>query len=173
MKKSSIIAISASVLFILAGCKAKESTYKAAYEKAQEREIADESIKTPTVVEDDSDASVSIVKETPEVSVTKVEPASDVRVTKERVSTIDNNDATKLMTYNVVLGSFSITTNAIGLKDQLVADGYNAFVAQNANGWYRVIAASFGDRESATAEREKIQARYPDRFKDAWLLINE
>ena len=82
-------------------------------------------------------------------------------------------DASKLKMFNVVVGSFTIKTNASNLQESLVADGYNAFLAQNAKGMYRVIVGSFDDRPSATELRESVKAKYPNRFSDAWLLINE
>lgn len=154
--------------FLMVGCKAKESTYKAAYEMAQQKELADESIKTPTQTQ------VETVKnETPAPSVTKVEAPATVKVTVEKVTPVDAGDAGKLKKFNVIVGTFSITTNANGLKNSLIADGYNAFTVQNAKGWYRVVAASFDTREAATSFRETIKQRYAGRFDDAWLLINE
>lgn len=166
MKKSWVFAIAVASVVALAGCKAKESTYKAAYEKAQEKQLADETVNTPQKQHQD-------VEEPVAAKAATASKPSQVKVTTERVTTVNAGDAHKLKTYNVVLGSFSISTNAKGLRDNLVADGYDAFVVQNANGWYRVIAASFEDRESATNSREKIKQRYPDRFSDAWLLINQ
>ena len=157
MRKSWILVVAAVCVAILSGCKAKESMYKAAYDQAKAKELTDNTVKAPEA-EPQTQSAV-------EVPV--------VKVTKERVTTIDADDAGKLKMFNVVLGSFSISTNAKGLKESLVADGYNAFVVQNATGWYRVIVASFDDRESATAFRESIQQRYVGRFNDAWLLINQ
>lgn len=172
MRKGWILVAVAACMIVMAGCKAKESMYKAAYDQAKAKELTDSTVKEP-VTETQTPA-------TPQETVTTnaQQAASEgntpvVKVTKERVTTIDADDASKLKTYNVVLGSFSISTNANGLKESLIADGYNAFVAQNAAGWYRVIVASFDDRESATAFRESIQQRYVGRFNDAWLLINQ
>ena len=79
----------------------------------------------------------------------------------------------QLKKFNVIVGTFSITTNANGLKNSLKSDGYNAFTVQNAKGWYRVVAASFDTREAATSFREAIKQRYAGKFDDAWLLVNE
>lgn len=167
MKFLNGIAFLTIATFLMVGCKAKESTYKAAYEMAQQKELADESIKTPTK------SSVEVVSEDYSApATTKVEDSS-VKVSVERVTPIDAGDAGKLKKYNVIVGTFSITTNANGLKNSLIADGYNAFTVQNANGWYRVVVASFDTREAATSFRETIKQRYEGRFDDAWLLINE
>lgn len=162
----SVAVIATSALLI--GCKAKESTYKAAYEMAQQKELADESVSTVS----QSVETATVKEETPQPTTVKVEEPS-VKVTVEKVTTVDAGDAAKLKTYNVVVGTFSITTNANSLKNSLISDGYNAFTVQNAKGWYRVVAASFGTREEATSFREAIKQRYAGRFDDAWLLINE
>ncbi len=167
MKFLNLTAFIMIATLLMVSCKAKESTYKAAYEMAQQKELADESIKTPTkseveVVTEDYSAPAPV----------KVEDTS-VKVTVEKVTPIDAGDAGKLKKYNVIVGTFSITTNANGLKNSLIADGYNAFTVQNVNGWYRVVAASFDTREGATTFREAIKQRYAGRFDDAWLLINE
>lgn len=176
MRKNWILVVAAVCITVLYGCKAKESMYKAVYEQAKAKELTDNTVKAP---EAEPPTPSPVVAEQDTVAVqepqqtTSVVEVPVVKVTKERVTTIDADDANKLKMYNVVLGSFSISTNAKGLKESLVADGYNAFVAQNATGWYRVIVASFDDRESATAFRESIQQKYVGRFNDAWLLINQ
>ena len=168
MKFTNIFTLAIIATFILVGCKAKESTYKAAYELAQQKNLADESVNTvkPATVEEE------VAKPAEEIPVVKVETPA-VKVTTEKVTTVDAGDSGKLKKFNVIVGTFSITTNANGLKNSLVSDGYNAFIVQNAKGWYRVVAASFDTRESATEFRETIKQRYTGKFDDAWLLINE
>ena len=172
MRKSLILFVAAVCVAILSGCKAKESMYKAAYDQAKAKELTDNTVKAPEA-EPQTQTPVQETVVAPEPQTQSAVEVPVVKVTKERVTTIDADDAGKLKMFNVVLGSFSISTNAKGLKESLVADGYNAFVVQNATGWYRVIVASFDDRESATAFRESIQQRYVGRFNDAWLLINQ
>lgn len=172
MRKSWILVVTAVCVAILSGCKAKESMYKAAYDQAKAKELTDNTVKAPEA-EPQTQTPVQETVVAPEPQTQSAVEVPVVKVTKERVTTIDADDAGKLKMFNVVLGSFSISTNAKGLKESLVADGYNAFVVQNATGWYRVIVASFDDRESATAFRESIQQRYVGRFNDAWLLINQ
>ena len=164
MKFLNTIAIVIIASFLMVACKAKESTYKAAYEMAQQKELADESVKTPEV---QKEATTEVAP-----STVKVE-SSPVRVTVEKVTAVDAGDAGKLKRFNVIVGTFSITTNANSLKNNLIKDGYNAFTVQNAKGWYRVVAASFDTREAATTFREAIKQRYSGKFDDAWLLINE
>ena len=164
MKILNTIAILLVASFLMVGCKAKESTYSAAYQMAQQKELADESVNTP--------AKTVVVEETPAPSAVKVESPA-VKVTVEKVTVVDAGDTGKLKKFNVIVGTFSITTNANGLKNSLISDGYNAFTVQNAKGWYRVVAASFDTREAATSFREAIKQRYSGKFDDAWLLVNE
>ena len=159
MKKNWVLVVAVAVAIGFVSCKAKESSYKAAYEKAQEKPVAEQTL-------------------APEPVVTKPASSSDtssspVRVSTEKITTVNAGDASKLKMFNVVVGSFTIKTNASNLQESLVADGYNAFLAQNAKGMYRVIVGSFDDRPSATELRESVKAKYPNRFSDAWLLINE
>ena len=164
MKFLNTIAMVVIAAFLMVACKAKESTYKAAYEMAQQKELADESVKAPEL---QKEATTEVAP-----STVKVE-SSPVKVTVEKVTAVDAGDAGKLKKFNVIVGTFSITTNANGLKNNLIKDGYNAFTVQNAKGWYRVVAASFDTREAATSFRETIKQRYSGKFDDAWLLINE
>ena len=155
MKKNWVLVVAVAVAIGFVSCKAKESSYKAAYEKAQEKPVAEQTL-------------------APEPVVTKPASSSDtssspVRVSTEKITTVNAGDASKLKMF----GSFTIKTNASNLQESLVADGYNAFLAQNAKGMYRVIVGSFDDRPSATELRESVKAKYPNRFSDAWLLINE
>ena len=168
MKILNTFAILVVATFLMVGCKAKESTYTAAYQMAQQKEMEDESVNAP---EQQVQAPVVEV-ETPAPSAVKVETPA-VKVTVEKVTTVDAGDAGKLKKFNVIVGTFSITTNANGLKNSLISDGYNAFTVQNAKGWYRVVAASFDTREAATSFRESIKQRYSGKFDDAWLLVNE
>lgn len=119
--------------------------------KAQEKEIAEE---------------VPVENEV----VTTQAPVQE-RVSNERISVIDD-DASKLKLYNVVVGSFSVKTNASSLKERLIKDGYNTFIARNNQMMYRVIAGSFDTRKEAEELRDAIKLKYSPEFNDAWLLIN-
>ena len=156
MKKNWLWMIPAMALTLgLGSCKSKESAYKAAYEKAQEKPVVETPAPEPVIVKP--------VTETPTTTIVKNEP----------VTPVNPADAHKLKLFNVVVGSFSMHTNASGLQESLVADGYDAFIVTNANNMFRVIAGSFDDRATATNLRESIKNRYPNRFDDAWLLIKQ
>ena len=152
MKKTFFLGFIAVALLIgVSSCKSKESAYKAAYMKAQEKEVAEE---------------VPVENEV----VTTQAPVQE-RVSNERISIIDD-DASKLKLYNVVVGSFSVKTNASSLKERLIKDGYNTFIARNNQMMYRVIAGSFDTRKEAEELRDAIKLKYSPEFSDAWVLIN-
>jgi cell division protein FtsN len=140
-----------SLLFSLDSCKSKESAYKAAYEAAKEREV-----NTPTEV-------------TPVEKAPTAVSTSTATVQKEKVTAIDGT----LQQFSVVVGSFTNRTNAVNLKERMDKDGYKSVLAQNENGMYRVIVATFTDKSSAAQERDRIKAKYINanpNFQDAWLL---
>ncbi len=152
MKKNLLMVLSVAFLLGMGACKPKESAYKAAYEKAQEKEIVEE-------VAEPAPAKPATTTPRP------AERASNGKVTSERVTAVSGT----LKAYNVVVGSFTVKTNALGLKDKLQKAGYDPVVAQNAKGMYRVIAASYDDRASAEDMRDSLRSQYPD----AWLLLNQ
>ena len=161
MRKNWIWALSRLVIVGMASCKTSQSAYRAAYEKAQEKKI-----------EEAAPAPAETVVTTPSTTTTTTPSYSaPVREQSERISAVDGNDAL-LKEYNVIVGSFRQRLNAQSLCERLRADGYPAVLAQNAAGWYRVVACSFDNRPSAVQAREALQARYPQ-FTDAWFLINK
>ena len=138
-------------LFSLNSCKSKESAYKAAYETAKAREIQENQIDEVTPV------SKSVIA------------PNDV-VQKEKVTVVGDAG---IQQFSVVIGSFRTKTNAESLKELMINAGYKSFLAQNADGMYRVIVATFNDKASAVAERERIKDKYYPRYQDAWILDNQ
>jgi cell division septation protein DedD len=137
-------------LFSLESCKTKESAYKAAYEAAKEREVQSNTPAEVTPVEKaTSDAATS--------------------VQKEKVTAIDG----VIQQFSVVVGSFTNKTNAVNLKERMDKDGYKSVLAQNEKGMFRVIVATFSDKNSAARERDQIKTKYYNanpNFQDAWIL---
>ena len=138
-----------ALLFSLNACKSKQSAYKAAYEAAKAKEATDTEVEEAT-------------------PVTKpVYNTSTATVQKEKVTTVDGAG---IQQFSVVIGSFLNKTNATSLKDRMNNQGFQAFLAQNERGMYRVIVATFGDKASAVAERERVKDKYYPDFQDAWIL---
>lgn len=144
----------------MASCKSSQSAYKAAYEKAQEKKI-----------EEPVSAPAPVVEQSVETTTSAVEPAAPVREQSERLNVVDS-DGASLKEFNVIVGSFRQRLNAQSLCERLRKDGYPAILAQNAEGWYRVVACSFDNRPAAVQARNALQAKYPQ-FTDAWFLINK
>ncbi len=157
MRKNLIWGLSLLLIAGMASCKSSQSAYKAAYEKAQEKKI-EEPAPTPAPVVEQP------VATTPSTT-------APVREQSERLNVVDANGAS-LNAYNVIVGSFRQRLNAQSLCERLREDGYPAILAQNAEGWYRVVACSFDNRPAAVQAREALQAKYPQ-FTDAWFLINK
>lgn len=151
---TALCAILCAVL-LLASCKSKESTYKQAYEKAKAEEMAQQQ----TVQEP-----VRVTPVIAPVTTTQAAEEPEANVRSERLEVMNGGT---LKAYNVVCGSFKSQDNANNLRNQLVAKGYSAQVAQNPETqMYRVVAASFDDKSAAVSSRNTLRATYPD----AWLL---
>lgn len=164
MKKTAILGMSVCVALAFSSCKSSESAYKKAYENAKKQELAEAPQTTVAAP----------VEEAPVVSTPVEAPVEAPKVVEsvrqEKVTVVSG---TGLKDFNVVAGSFSVKANAESLKDFLDKEGYSASVAFNAeNSMYRVIVATYPDRESAAAARDAFKAKYPARndFQGAWLL---
>jgi cell division septation protein DedD len=136
-----------SVLFLLGACKSKESAYKAAYESAKGKEVQESRVEEITPVEKPQTVSVNSQR--------------------ERVTALDGAG---IRQFSVVIGSFSIKTNAVSLKERMEKQGYKAFLAQNEKNMYRVIVATYDDKSSAAGERQRVKEKYYPDFQDSWIL---
>ena len=137
------------ILFSFNACKSKESAYKAAYEAAQAREMQSNQVEEITPVSKPAYSSTTDA------------------VQQEKVTVIDGDG---ILQFSVVVGSFLNRTNAVSLKDRMTNQGFKSFLAQNERGMFRVIVATFSEKERAVAERERIKERYYPEFQDAWIL---
>lgn len=94
----------------------------------------------------------------------------------EQVKVVDKGDSGKLKSYNVIVGSFGSKANAEAQRDKMKGRGYHSFLIQNTKGMYRVVAASFSNREDATSVRDVIRSSYANETgtcAEAWLLVPE
>ena len=168
MKKLVLLGIGFCIALGFTSCKSKESAYKKAYEKAKQQELAEaqqvEEVPAPIVA-----APVEAV-----VPVTPAQPVEVGTIREEKVQLVSGDG---LKAFSVVCGSYSIKANADGLKAKLDADGYNAKVvfnasANNGQGMYRVIVASFDDRMQAAQARDDFKNKYYNNadFQKSWLL---
>ena len=115
-----------------------------------------------------SDISATETKATPQpVVVNQVE--SNERTINESFKLADgetNSDAFNRK-YHVVVGSFSVQSNARNLQRTLNNEGNAAIVVVNQQGMYRVLIASYDEYAQARARINQINTRFPD----AWVLM--
>lgn len=144
MNKLLGIGLALSLLVGFGSCKPKQSAYKSVYEAAKEREL-DENKSTAPVT----------TPAYPTYSNVESEP-----VRSEKITPVYETDASGLRAYSVVIASLSVKPNAEALKTRMEQEGYRVILAQNAQGMYRVIIASYDDKASAVNERNAIRDKY-------------
>jgi cell division protein FtsN len=150
---------------VFTSCKSSESAYKQAYLKAKQQEELQQ--QQPAVVQTQQpETNVVVPLETRSANNTQVVDNTDnVRVTQERVSLVSGSG---LKNFSVVVGSFSLKSNAEGLQNTLKAAGYDAQIAYNSErNMYRVVAATYDNKLDAARSRDQFRSQYPD----AWLLF--
>lgn len=162
MKKYIMLCAGLCVAMAFTGCKSSESAYKKAYEKAKAQEAAQQ---VAPQQETGDNVVAPVVEERPANDAAVVDNVDNVQVRQEQVSLVDGAG---LKNYSVVVGSFSLKTNADGLQQTLKNAGYDAQVVKNdQRNMYRVIATTFDSKADAAASRNELRAKYAD----AWLLL--
>ena len=166
MKRIHFALILATLLVVGISCKPKQSAYKQVYEAAKQKEMQEAASQPTTVVKDASPL-----------------PPVEVSVRKEKVEPVYATDAAGLRKYSVVIASLSVKLNAESLKTRMENEGHKIILAENEQGMYRVIIASYDDRSLAEAKREEIYSQYSAKgntdylrrtygvpFNDLWIL---
>jgi cell division protein FtsN len=149
MKSTTYLAgILCALAITFSGCKPKQSAYQKVYEAAQSRSTVYQAQPAPAPA-----------------PTTQTAPAKNTFQT-EKITAVDGRGIQK---YSVVIGSFLSKTNAESLKNRMQGQGYTPVLAQNEQGMYRVLVATFDDKNDAYNLRDAIKERYPE-FNDAWLL---
>lgn len=172
MKKNLVFAFGLCALALVTSCKSRESAYRQAYEQAmaQDKTQQDEQQVVTEEVQTQTQTITPVTPTTPTTSV--AEDNSDVREIKGELSVVSGAG---LKTYSVVVGSFVTQANAVGLKERLQGQGYDARVVKTnetingVTGWFRVIASSYDDKASAVQSRNSLKSSYPG----AWLLYRQ
>jgi cell division protein FtsN len=166
MKKFNYALVLVTLLLIGVSCKPKQSAYKQVYEAAKEREMQQTAPQPVTVVKDASPL-----------------PPVEFSVRKERVEPVYPTDAAVLKRFSVVIAALGVKLNAESLKSRMENEGHQVILAQNEQGMYRVIVASYDDKEQAVARRDEIYRTYSVKgntdylrktygvpFNDLWIL---
>lgn len=93
---------------------------------------------------------------------TEPEPARPEKVTLTQ--------GKELMSYCIIVGSFSYESNAVRLRNSLIESGFlGSSILRNSEGMYRVSAECEDSHVAAWQEVSRIRSQYPQ-FHDAWLL---
>lgn len=166
MKKIMLLGAAVCVALAFTSCKSQQSAYKKAYEKAK----AQEETQTVSTQTEQPAATVTpiVTKPADETTVTNVD---DTPVRQENVTVINGAG---LQQYSVVVGSFSIKTNAEGLQGLLKQAGYDAQVVYNAEkNMYRVVSGTYADKAQAVQSRNAIRGSQYNKNSDAWLLYKK
>jgi len=178
MRKHLFLALGLCSVVVFTGCKSRESAYRQAYELARAQDAARIDTEQPAV---------AVTPATPVTDSVSVVPVTTTPVTvpvaagngEADVRTIPGGftvvNGTPLKAYSVVVGSFVTQANAEGLMSTLQSHGYEARVVKtnetinNQTGWFRVIAASYDDKDSAIRMRNELAPTYAG----AWLLYHK
>lgn len=148
------------MVLAFSSCKSKESAYRKAYDKAKAQDAA----VTTTETDYDNTPVVTPFVDTPVTDNSSAENTDNVAVRSENLTVVSGSG---LKAYSVVVGSFSVKSNAESLVSRLRSQGYDAQLAYNSNrDMYRVVASTYADKASAVQSRTKLRNTYPD----AWLL---
>lgn len=163
MKKILLVAAAVCTLFVFDSCKSKEDAYKTAYDDALNKKEQGQS-------QQDEFVEIAPVESTTE----QTEEVDDTYRTEKVV--LSEGAEGSLKAFSVVCGSFGVKENADRLRKSLLDEGYTAIVVQNpATGMYRVVCASFDNKQDAAEARAQFKAEHPDNsdFQKAWLLYNK
>ena len=155
MRHYFVLGAAVLVAMSMVSCKSSESAYKRAYERARQQQTTQVTTTTQQPTE------VQTVQPVQSVTTT---PVANTETTRSESLTLVSGAGLKA--YSVVVGSFSIKANAENLQRRLANAGYNAQIAANPQGMYRVIATTYDDLGSAVQSRNTLRSQYPD----AWLL---
>ena len=164
MKKRLMLCAGLCLAMAMASCSgSKESAYKKAYEKAKAQDAQQTEVAAPQ----EEAPVVTPLVEKPATQTTVIDNTDNATVRTEAVTLVDGNG---LKDFSVVVGSFSLKSNALGLQQRLKNQGHPAQVAYNPSiNYYRVIVSTFDNKASAVQSRNQFRATYPD----AWLLLKK
>lgn len=164
MKKTLIMALAIVAAFSMSSCKSTKKLSEAATvanPSSQYQEVSPIEYTNP--------------KRTENTNTTQQRPVAQPGDRQESVKVVDSRDASLLKNYNVVVGAFGSKTNAENFKAKMASRGFNAFLVQNPQGLYRVVAAGFDSRQQAVEVRDNIRTTYanddPGTCPAAWLLV--
>jgi cell division protein FtsN len=166
MKKYILMCAGIGLAMAFTSCGSSDKAYRKAYEKAQ-AQAAQQQVQQPVQQTQVTETPVvTPVQTVPSTQTQVVDNRDNVQVRQERVTIVSGSG---LLSYSVVVGSFSVMANAEGLQQRLKNAGYSAQIVKNEDrNMYRVVASTYNDKASAVQSRDQLRGSYPD----AWLLFN-
>ncbi|MDR1356507.1 MAG: SPOR domain-containing protein [Tannerellaceae bacterium] len=186
MNKIWLLGITMFVVIAFNSCKPKQSTYRAAYEQAQERtepslfddEFADddefgefeevEPVSKPR--NETTNVETGNTENTGNIGYPDINESLNIATRQERINPYEGESFQSLRRYNVVIGSFRNRTNATALKERMQYEGYNVIMAENELGMIRVIVSSTDNKAESVRSRTTFRSKYYPNFQDAWIL---
>jgi cell division protein FtsN len=168
-------------------CKSKQSTYRAAYEQAQERtdpssfddEFVDdegfsefEEVEPLSKPRNDANIGAGNTENTGNMNLgyPDINESLNIATRQERINPYGGESVQSLRRFNVVIGSFRNKTNATALKERMQYEGYNVILAENELGMIRVIVSSTDNKAESVNSRSAFKSKYYPNFQDAWIL---
>jgi cell division protein FtsN len=159
-------------------CKPKQSTYRAAYEQAQERpdttfdDFGDESefVDNTEIEPISKPRTEGDFGNSGNTGVPDINESLNIATRQERINPYEGESFQSLRRYNVVIGSFRNRTNANALKERMQYEGYNALLAENELGLIRVIIVSSDNKAESVRARNSFKSKYYPNFQDIWIL---
>ncbi len=174
MKKNLVLVFGLCAVALLSSCKSRESAYRQAWAQAMAQDKTQQNEQQVTTEEKTTET-----VETPVTPATPTTPTTTITTDHSDVREINGNmsviSGSPLKAYSVVVGSFVTEANAVGLKNRLQDQGYDARVIKTdevikgVTGWYRVVASSYDDKASAVQSRKSLSSTYAG----AWLLFRK
>ena len=155
MRKSVIIAaIALSAGIALTSCKTTVDNYQAAYDIAKQKDQGD--------LDNEIYAKIK-AEEAPKVTVvngdsirTKVEPLSRLNP--------DGSRTAPSQKFNVVVGVYKIRVNANAHVEQLIEQGYKAFLLKNTESQFYVVAEAFDDIDEAAKFVKAFEKKHSGQY---------
>jgi hypothetical protein len=165
-------------------CKPKQSTYRAAYEQAQQRdtetddysnEFGDENVDPVNKPRSDGNLAEDSGNTGDDYNdnyapITEDLYAYDYGDNAPAVQNSNVQISFNLKRYNLVIGTFRNGTNANALKERMQREGYTVDLARNDGGMIRVIVKTTDDQKEILRERNAFRSKHYPNFQDAWVL---
>lgn len=146
--KIRIFILSVLTMMLVASCKTNENNYRAAYEVAKEKQMGGVDADTYELMQAESMPQITVIN------------GDSVRVITEAVKIVKTteNAVAVLKNYNVAVAQFRQVFNANAMCRRLSANGYSAYIVENADPAYYVIAGGFDYRTEAVELLKQVQS---------------